>query len=147
MYLNAKPLMYMQSNTRQKGSSLVIALFIIVVFMLLGTAMVRILSTGAETIAYEVLGTRSLAAANSALQADLQLMFPQSETTACPVHPITDPITPDYDFSSVVGLENCSAEVICTNYANYDDVSYYRLESTGSCGDTSRTVQVEARSM
>ena len=61
---------------RQQGSSLVIALFIMIVFMLLGTAMVRILSTGAETIAYEVLGTRSLAAANSALQADLQQLFP-----------------------------------------------------------------------
>ncbi len=132
-------------SQRQKGSSLVIAIFLIVVFMLLGTTMVRILSTGEETIAYEVVGTRALSAANSALQADLQKLFPSTGTALdCPPGSNTS----TYTFALVEGLDNCNAKVTCTNYATDDEeVEYYRLQSTGTCGIANRTVQVEARSM
>ena len=55
-------------HTLQRGSALMLALFIIIVVALLGTTLVRVLSTSSEAIAQEVIGTRALMAANSAMQ-------------------------------------------------------------------------------
>lgn len=152
-------------SKKQRGSALVMAIFVIVVLMLLGSALVQILSTSSETIAQEVIGTRALAAANSGMQADLQKLFP---LTAIPtITPLNCPSSPaenvsNYDFSAIPGLYHCFATVICTNYATGPDGTlYYRLTSTGECGSgtlaansfdksiviSSRTVQVEARGL
>ena len=58
------------------GSALVIAIFIIVVMTIIGTALVRMINTEAQTIAYEVLGTRAFQAAQTGLQRRLQLVYP-----------------------------------------------------------------------
>ena len=57
-----------RSSNKQKGSALVLAIFIIVVMTLLGTALVRMISTNAETIVYEVVGIRAYQAAQAAIQ-------------------------------------------------------------------------------
>jgi len=129
------------------------AIFIMVVLMLLGTALMKMLSSSSEAVAQEVIGTRALAAANSGMQGQLQKLFPLDGVGAvCPA-------STDYNnLANITGLYHCSATVTCSNYVNHDGVNYYRLESTGKCGSgdisannravlSSRTVQVEARSL
>lgn len=143
---------------KQQGSALMLALFIIIVLTLLGSALVKVLSTSSESIAQEVIGTRALMAANSGMQAHLQKLFPLNGSVACPGDFI-------YDFSETgsdtQGLYHCKANTSCTLY--FPDpttgVNYYRLTSTGECGSSavaanskavvrsSRTIQVEARSL
>ncbi|MCW8832308.1 MAG: type II secretory pathway component [Colwellia sp.] len=149
----AKPTM-----VKQQGSALLMALFIIVILILLGGALVRVLSTSSESIAQEVIGTRAYAAANSAMQAELQKLFPlNGATSQCNSN--------FYDFSTsgtnVDGLYHCRARTSCRNYATHpvDGTLFYRLTSTGECGSSnltsqsvdvvvsSRTIQVEARSL
>ena len=145
---------------RSKGSALILALFIIIVLTLLGVALTRVLSTSNETIAQEVIGTRALMAANSAMQAQLQQLFPLNATGTCPV--ITLPaLTANYDFTTIDGLYHCKANTSCSLYFTdpATGVNYFRITSTGECGSgdfsiensdavlSSRTLQVEARSL
>lgn len=146
-------------TTKQNGSALMMALFIIIVLILLGSALVKVLSTSSETIAQEVIGTRAYMAANSAMQAELQKLFPlNAAVSQCNVNAT-------YDFSStgsnVDGLFHCKATITCNNYATHPLTSeqFYRLTSVGKCASTalaadsknivvsSRKIQVEARSL
>ena len=135
---------------KQQGSALVIAIFIIIVMTLLGTALVKMLSTEAETIAYEVIGTRAFQAAQSGMQYQLQQVFPLNNSgVACPS------ATSTRDFSNHGadgrGLQNCKAEVSCQNFVHTDGARYYQLESVGTCDVagvvTSRKIVVDARSL
>jgi MSHA biogenesis protein MshP len=149
---------------KQQGSSLVLALFVIIILTLLGSVLMRMISTSSETVSQEVLGARAYLAANSAMQAELQLLFPLNTIGVCNATNVAP-----YDFQTVLGddipgLYNCEAFTTCDNY--YSDtedplavVQYYRLTSTGKCGSgvmganskaivkSSRTIQVEARSL
>ncbi len=146
---------------KPRGSALILAVFVMVVIMLLGTTMVELMSTSSEAVAQEVLGTRALAAANSGMQGQLQKLFPLNAappTFTCPAPPAT-PFTANYNFSTITGLYQCSAVVTCSNYITHNSVKYYRLKSIGTCGSgtltvnsaaivlSSRSVQVEARSL
>ncbi|MBL0709859.1 MAG: hemophore-related protein [Colwellia sp.] len=146
----------------QKGSALMLALFIIVVLTLLGGALMKVLTSSSEAIAQEVIGTRAYMAANSAIQAELAKLFPlNSAASTCNAN-FSNDIT--YDFSTndkdVDGLYHCKAETSCTHYATHPTLgSFYRITSTGTCGSgilgedsknvviSSRTLQVEARSL
>lgn len=138
------------NKRKQQGSALVIAIFIIIVMTLLGTALVRMLSTEAESVAYEVIGTRAFLAAQSGMQWQLQQVFPlNSSATDCPVAFSTK----DFTNSGVdgKGLKNCRAELSCESFIHTDGVRYYQLESTGICSVaevvTSRKIAVDARSL
>ncbi len=128
------------------GSALVLALFIIVIVTLLGTALVRMLSSNAETIAYEVLGTRAYQAAQAGAQIKLEEVFPLSDPSECTA---IDPNNP-YDFTGIDGLDNCQAIVGCKD-RTVDGITYYTITSTGQCDFsgvfTSRTIEVKARSV
>jgi len=145
--------------TDQNGSALMMALFIMVILMLLGGAMMRVLSTGSEAVAQEVIGTRALAAANSAMQAELQQLFPlNSATNQCNANN-------SYDFTNINGLYHCTAVTTCMHYATYPPLpittgdKFYRLKSVGTCQSvalasdsqdvvvSSRTLQIEARTL
>ncbi|WDE10945.1 MSHA biogenesis protein MshP [Thalassomonas haliotis] len=146
----------------QRGSALMLALFVLTVLLMLGAALMRTLSSSSETIAQEVLGTRALAAANSGMQAHLVQLFPHNlAQDSCPADAT-------YNFDGISGLDHCSAVVTCsllfpdtsnTNRKGFD-VAYFSLTSTGNCGTaainemqadsknivlSSRTIQVEAR--
>lgn len=70
------PLSYIPQATcnrqKQMGSALVMALFIIIILIFIGTTLLRVFSTSSEAISQEVIGTRAYMAANSAMQAELQ---------------------------------------------------------------------------
>lgn len=133
---------------KQHGSALVIAIFIIVVMTLLGTALVRMLSTSAESVVYEVVGTRAFNAAQTGMQWQLQQLFPLGNPTqlSCAVIPISPP-----DISNTSGLENCSIISLSCSAQDVENIKYYTLRSTGQCevADiiTSRTLEVTARTL
>ncbi|MFT7006487.1 MAG: MSHA biogenesis protein MshP [Colwellia sp.] len=129
---------------KQKGSALVIAIFIIVVITLLGAALVRMTSSNAETIAYEVIGTRAFQAAKSGAQKKMSELFPLLPNNGVCLGDV------EYDFSSIEGLENCKAiNVGCTEEATVNGVIYYTITSTGQCNVadvfTSRQIEISAR--
>jgi MSHA biogenesis protein MshP len=135
-----------QVATKQKGSAIVIAIFVIVVMALLGAGLVKILASSAESVAYEVIGTRAYAAAQTGAQWQLLEVFPHDTDTitACQ-STITEP-----DFSNVEGLDNCYATVECDD-DEFDGTTYYIIKSIGKCEVggviTSRTVEIDARSL
>lgn len=145
--------------SKQQGSALVVAIFIITVMTLLGSALVRMVSSNAETIAYEVIGTRAYQAAQAGAQRKLSELFPlKPNVGVCSPTPDPDPNNNEevYDFSTDVikikGLENCRAiKVTCQEDATVDSISYYTVTSTGRCevADvfTSRTIEIKARSL
>ena len=150
--------------TKQRGSALMLALFIIVVLTLLGGALMKVLTSSSEAIAQEVLGTRAYMAANSAMQAELAKLFPLSDSSSCPLEPLPAVIA-NYDFSTtgtnLAGLYHCKAKTSCSGYATHPITGaiFYRIKSTGKCGSialasdsqnavvSSRTLQVEARTL
>lgn len=142
------------SRSLQRGSVLIIALFVMVVVVMLGAALLKMQRTSSEAIAQEVLGTRALAAARSGMEIQLQKLFAVGGPGVCPT------VTVTYNqLANLDGLKNCQAQVSCQNYANDNGIAYYRLTSTGACGSgdidnsdntvviSSRTLQVEARSL
>lgn len=132
-------------NKYQGGSALVIAVFIIVIMTLLGTSLVRMMSASAETVAYEVLGTRAYQAAQSGLQRKLAAVFP--------LEPIIGVCTTSelYDFSAIQGLENCRATSVECTETEILGVTYYTIKSRGQCDIagvlTSREIEVRASSL
>ncbi len=129
---------------KQRGSMLVIALFVIIIMALLGLTMVRLLSASADAVIHEVYGVRALNAAQSSLEISIQRAFPatQDGASVCSAS--------SFLFTNTQGLENCSAFTSCTLITGFEDetVSYYRFESTGLCSQgkvtASRTVAVDA---
>lgn len=129
---------------KQKGSALVIAIFIIVIMTLLGSALVKIISSNAETIAYEVIGTRAYQAAQIGSQKKMSQLFPLLPNNGECLGDV------EYNFSSIEGLENCKAvNVGCIEEATVNGVTYYTITSTGQCSVagvfTSRTIEISAR--
>ncbi|MBL4822840.1 MAG: pilus assembly PilX N-terminal domain-containing protein [Colwellia sp.] len=138
---------YTINRIRQSGSALVIAIFVLVIMTLIGSALIRMQSSSAETVVYKVMGTRAYAAAQTGLQWQLTQIFPLNTTgtTLC----YTNIIEPD--ISGVAGLENCQFEISCDSSISHDGVQYYTITSTGSCRvasiETSRTIEIEARNI
>lgn len=145
--------------SKQKGSTLMMALFIMIILILLGSALMKVLSSSSEAIAQEVIGTRAYMAANSAMQAELSKLFPlNAAVSQCNA-------SATYNFSSsganIDGLFNCTAIINCTNYATHPvtNEEFYRLTSTGKCASSvlqsdsknivvsSRKIQVEAKEL
>jgi MSHA biogenesis protein MshP len=138
-----------QYNNKQTGSALVIAIFIIIVLSALGAALVNMLDSSQEGVAYEVLGTRAYTAAQSGLQWQLAEVFPlNSDAVVCKSPTVIDSRIPTFNNSQ--GLAQCNISVSCVDFER-DSIRYYTITSTGECiidGEvTSRRVAVEARSL
>ena len=136
--------MYPEHN-KQRGSALVIAVFIIVVMLALVLSLARLLTSSSDAIVYEVQGTRALFAAQSGLDIALTQLFPlNGATTSCAA------LTLEHNFSGD-GLAGCSATVSCSRYNDPTPgaAPLYRLSSTARCiaaeFETRRTVQIEVR--
>ena len=121
---------------------LVIALFVIIVFGLLGLTMTRLLSSSSQTVIYEVLGQRAINAARTGLECNLSAKYPISGATAYCVHSVS--------MNSLPGLENCSYSVTSDDVTvtdNDDTYIYSKFTSIGQCtaGDinVTRTVYVD----
>ena len=127
---------------RQRGSALIIGVFVITVMFLLASALINIVEDGDTGLTQEVWGTRAFAAANSGADAALAKLFPlNGNVGTCLASDVWTP--PD-----VTGFHACSVTLTCTAYA-LDTVTQYRISSKAVCesGETrvSRKVEVEAR--
>lgn len=149
-------------KTAQQGSALVIAIFIIVVMTVIGISLVRMLGASAESVAYEVMGTRAYATAQIGVQWAGRKIFPLGGTTvkhcdgstvSASNNEFSSPqiLTPPTGLSNIDGLKSCVIiKLECTDF-KYDDIAYFTIKSTGQCDDggvlTSRTIVIEARSL
>ena len=112
---------------------LVMAVFIIVIFGLLASALTSILSSSQDTVSYEVLGSRAQATANAGLEAGLYRVL-RNSVTCNAIPAASTPLTVAID-NSVVGLAQCNVSVTCNQRAaiNGSTAMYYILNSTGTC--------------
>ena len=158
MFLNISNVSKLKNNfantrARQGGSSLVIAIFVIVIISMLGAALVKMMRSSSDSIVYEVLGTRAYNAAQIGLQWQLQQLFPLDNTNQLTCAAVSNTPTNSAQFiSNAPGLENCDVDfpITCTDI-DVLGTRYYTITSTGKCEVagviTSRTLEVQARSL
>lgn len=127
---------------RQRGSSLVIGIFVITVMFLLAGALLDIVEDSDEGLNQEVWGTRALAAANSGADAAMALLFPvDGSAGACDASSNWTP-------PNVVGFHACGVTLGCSSHTVGSQVQY-KITSKAVCQSgslrVSRQVEVEAR--
>ena len=127
---------------QQRGIGLPAAIFVITVMAALAVAVNWLVTQNAQTFDEEVRLTRAYYAAESGIGFMMNTLYPPDEHPqyaggVCPASAVTYEFTTD-------GLNACSAEVTCTEDATVDDQTFYSIESTGSCGDVSRTLLVRS---
>ncbi len=128
---------------KQRGSTLVFALFVIVLISALVLGLLSQQLGSSTSVSYEVQGNRAFNAAQSGLQRGLVQLYPLSGSTTCAG------VAPNISFSGA-GLAGCSAVVSCVSVVNPQDAArpLYRLQSQGSCVaneiTTSRVVVMDA---
>lgn len=140
------------STFKQKGSALVVAIFIIVVMAILAAVIARVLTISSSASVDEVYGARALQAANSGMQVFLTELFPlqqaESEPSGADASACQNPTNP-YSFQQATGLSGCSSEISCEQISLTDfDVTLFRITSRGRCAAAeriySREIMVEA---
>ena len=129
----------------QRGSALVIAVFIIVVMLMLALSLLGLLRSSSETVVYEVQGSRTLFAAQSALELALTELFPlNAGTQNCAA------LTPEHSFTGTTASQ-CTVSIRCKAYqpAAGEAAALFQLTSTAQCQvgevQTRRTVLLEVR--
>ncbi len=143
----------MSLRYRQSGAMLVVAVFVVLVMLLIGTVITNVLSSSSRATAWEVYGVRAFNAANSAAEIGMNRIFPPAGGGAGCANAFFQPAgsaTPSVNFTSVAGFYGCSAVVSCQQFTVAETgYTHYRVESEASCiaGNftTQRTVAIEAR--
>ncbi|MCJ8270039.1 MAG: MSHA biogenesis protein MshP [Psychrosphaera sp.] len=145
------------NRKKQRGSMLVIAVFVITVMVFLAVALQDIFSNAADSVAYEVYGTRALSAANSGAEQALQKIFYLNGQTALDFsadEPANATATLNLDLSNTVAFHGCTVVANITrftinNVEFFYNFTHYRVESTATCEagnfKTVRTIAVEGR--
>lgn len=116
----------MSCEQRQRGFSLPMAIFILVIMALIGTALVSLSQSSHTALSQEVMSTRAFYAAESGAQLALNQLFSLNGAAAnCSAsYPIVT--------FNAMGLEGCTASVNCSSNT-INSKSYYTLTSTGRC--------------
>ena len=130
------------SLKKQRGVGLATAVFVITLLAVLAIAINLLVQDNSETFVEEALLTRAFYAAETGAGFAMNGIYPPEEYsgyagTTCTGTPST-PV--NYSFS-VDGLVNCTAAVHCTQITIGSN-NYLTVESEGTCGEVSRTVQV-----
>lgn len=148
-------------HKRQRGSSLVIAIFVIIVMSLIASSLVNMLISSHHNLAFEVLGSRAHQAAQSGAQWKLGALFPVVSGASGATHTVHNTCaavsTAPPTITNTQGFAGCNiSKVACLDYV-HEGTRYYIVTSTGVCelgfdgdGDlevVSRTVEVEAHSI
>lgn len=120
----------------QKGSALVMALFIVVVLGSLAVLGLKNIERSSDALMHEVVGTRADMAARSGAQLDISALYQTEDSGSC-----QQSETQEYRFTGD-GLNACWAEVSCTVLGqNKTEQTIYRLESEGYCRVGEQTVK------
>jgi MSHA biogenesis protein MshP len=127
----------------QRGFSLPVAIFILVIMALLGAAMVTIMQNSQQSVATAVLSTRAFFSAQTGAQSALGQLFPLNGGAA---NCLASYPTINYTTS---GLAGCTAVVSCSG-STIGSKTYYTLRSTGTCDVSDnravRQIEMQARS-
>jgi MSHA biogenesis protein MshP len=135
------------SGKNEQGFSLILAIFIMVVFALLLTALVRIETASNLISGAQATAERALMAAQSGAQAGVyQIATPTGGSTT----PVTQSgcFSPAITSSSLAGLAGCAVAASCSSAqgsvaaGNPPGSTDFLLTSTGTCGKAKRTVVV-----
>ncbi|WP_337880316.1 hypothetical protein [Rheinheimera sp.] len=138
--------------SKQQGSSLIVAIFVIVIMGLLVAALSRFLQSSAAAISYEVLGTRAFFAAQTGLEQGLVQLFPVNSTSSyCGMTGSQLSATaPVQSSPASMQLPGCSYSLSCISgreNATATAVVYYQLTSVGTCSAgtvvSERTLSIE----
>jgi len=154
----------MQSIKKQAGSMLMSALFIAILMLALGLALVNILSSSAHNNAVEYYGARAFLAAQSGIEKSLVELFPLVGTPSC----ANVDQAVGLGFGSSDFLTNCKYTIVCGSTGTITDssvpsgsVNVFRLSSSATCPinnctsgaclkdfwQTQRSVSVEAKTL
>lgn len=145
------------SRRKQRGSMLLISIFILTVMIFLAVSLQDVFSAASRSLAYEVYGTRALSAANAGAELALQKIFylqGQTPLVFSDVEPNPATASLNLDLSTTEAFAGCSVAVAVSRFTINDathfyNYTHYRIESTATCiaGDfkTVRTVSVEGR--
>lgn len=142
---------------KQKGSMLMMAIFVLTVMIFLAVSLQDVFSGAARSLAYEVYGARALSAANAGAELALQKIFYLSGQTALTfsdVEPNAATASLNVNLSNTEAFSGCTVAVAVSRFTINDttyfyNYTHYRIDSTATCvsGDfkTVRTVSVEGR--
>ncbi|MCD9541533.1 MshP protein [Photobacterium carnosum] len=143
--------MYCNSYTKQRGSGLMIVLFVIVVMGFMAMAMTKIGASSQIMTTKEVLGTRAWFTANSGNEVVLTKLFPLgdprvSNAAACELYSQTEIRTmmPIFQQGCKIISMNCVPAMINKTHE-------YKLTTTATCGSgkvaMTRTQEVWAKGL
>ncbi len=137
----------MKTTKKERGSLLVVALFVIIVLTLLAGAMINVVSNSSSNVINDVFGVRVKQAANAGIQTLISQSFPIGSTPQTCQTTVNSPSS----FTNIPGLNGCSYVARCDSEDiefSGTDYRYYKFTSTGVCelsGSVfSRTVAVDA---
>jgi MSHA biogenesis protein MshP len=137
------------SPAMQKGSAIVLAIFVIIIISLLGAALVSLQRDSAKGASYEVYAARAYLSAYSASEIALVDLFPLNSsaavTTNCTGANISVPLGSDDGFHGCTANYQC-AVLVAANSASLP--TRYKVTSTAVCENaqtvTRRQIMVEA---
>jgi MSHA biogenesis protein MshP len=138
------------SLKKQSGSALVIAIFVIIVISLLGSAMMVLQRDSSEITSYEVFASRAYLSAYSASEIALVELFPLQIQNASAAIASCSNVTRNPSLpNNNAGFHGCSANVGCTQIAvSAGMATRYKVVSTAVCQNsqinTRRQITVEA---
>ncbi|PSW10216.1 hypothetical protein C9I98_25250 [Photobacterium sanctipauli] len=135
--------------SKQRGSALIVSIFIITVMAVMAAAMIKIDWSSQDTTSREVFATRAWYAAHSGNEYMLSKLFPLGETSSKPEY------CKDYTGELEPSLFDCHALILtCTKheYGGAETQKYkYQLEATATCGtgafETTRTQETWAKDL
>ena len=123
------------SGKNERGFSLILAIFLLVVFALLLAGLVRIETASNLISGAQMTAERALMAAQSGAEAGVYQIAP---ATGAPASTCFSPISS----SSLAGLANCAVSATCSSATDASGNTDFLVTSTGTCGDATRTVVV-----
>jgi len=123
------------SGKNERGFSLILAIFLLVVFALLLAGLVRIETASNLISGAQMTAERALMAAQSGAEAGAYQIAP---ATGAPASTCFSPISS----SSLAGLANCAVSATCSSATDSSGNTDFLVTSTGTCGAAKRTVVV-----
>ncbi len=120
----------------EQGFSLILAIFIMVVFALLLTGLVRIETASNIISGAQMTAERAFMAAQSGAEAGVYQIAPATGAHASSV------CFSSISSASLSGLANCVVSATCSSASGVPGKTDFFVTSTGTCGDATRTVVV-----
>ena len=128
----------MKVSARQRGFSLITAIFLIVVVAVLGVFMVTIGSVQQQTASFSLLSSRALYAADSGMQWGIRRITRDGAAgLSCPAAPASGQVSFNLSGGAAAGFAvtlTCSVQNFTENPDNYNVYSLTSFASRGSIG-------------